>query len=257
MLRWNDSRATAWLALAALTLVAIAPAAAADEPARKVRVKKIVKDCEGEDCEGERSVRVIFVGDDGEARAIEGDHVWVGEGGHRMILAHGGSGAFLGVATTDLTPELRRHFGVPEDAGVLVSKVVEDSAAAAAGVLVGDILTLVDGETVASQGQLLRAIRSREPGVAVVLELWRDGSVRSVTATLGEQRAGDRHARHLVVHCEDGAGDCGMALSADFDCGGAEECDVEVECRDGDCTCTVNGAATDCDELPGFESPGG
>ena len=31
-----------------------------------------------------------------------------------------GARPFLGVRTVDLTPELRLHFGVPEDAGVLI-----------------------------------------------------------------------------------------------------------------------------------------
>ena len=30
---------------------------------------------------------------------------------------------FLGVGLTELTPELRTHFGVPEESGVMVSKV--------------------------------------------------------------------------------------------------------------------------------------
>src|SRR5436305_13618930 len=39
------------------------------------------------------------------------------------------SGGYLGVGLLNLTPELRTHFGVPEDAGVLLSKVAPGSPA--------------------------------------------------------------------------------------------------------------------------------
>ena len=52
----------------------------------------------------------------------------VAEGGRGLHAAHGG-GAFLGVQLSDLTAELRTHFGVPDDAGVLVGKVVDGSPA--------------------------------------------------------------------------------------------------------------------------------
>ncbi len=203
----------------------------------RVIVKKHV-DCEGEaDCEGER--RMIFIGDDGEHHEIDGDHVWVGHGGH-----HGPSGGFLGIQMTDLTSELRAHFGVPEDAGVMVSKVVEDSPASRAGLAVGDVVSAVDGEAVASGGALARAIRGHGDGDAVTLEIWRDGQVQTLTATL-EEREGMRHARAMRVHRHGGH------AGHDLDCGGEGECEVHVECRDGDCECTVNGEAADCDQIHG------
>ena len=40
---------------------------------------------------------------------------------------------YIGVQLITLTPELRRHFGVPDDRGVMVSKVIEDTPAALGG----------------------------------------------------------------------------------------------------------------------------
>lgn len=112
------------------------------------------------------------------------------DGPNAAVLAHGphALGAFLGVHLIELTPELRRHFGVGDDAGVLVGRVVDDSPAAAAGVAVGDILTAVAGEPVSSPHVLAREIRRREAGEVVDLELWRDGSRQVVQATLAEGR---------------------------------------------------------------------
>ncbi len=91
---------------------------------------------------------------------------------------------FLGVEASDLTPELRAHFGVPEDAGVMLSKIVDDSAAAGAGLAVGDVVTRVGGEEIASVSRLGRAVRSREGGETVEIEYWRDGEPGTAVATL-------------------------------------------------------------------------
>ena len=97
------------------------------------------------------------------------------------------TGGFLGILMLELTPELRLHFGVSEDAGVMISSVGEDSPAAEAGLQVGDIITSVDGEPVADSRGVVRAISSHEGGEAATLELFRDGSYTTVTATLGER----------------------------------------------------------------------
>ncbi len=92
--------------------------------------------------------------------------------------------AFLGVEASNMTPELRAHFGAPEDAGVMLSKIVDDSAAQAAGLAVGDVVTRVDAGEIASVSGLGRAVRGKEGGDAVEIEYWRDGEMERVTATL-------------------------------------------------------------------------
>ena len=109
----------------------------------------------------------------------------IGGGSNVHFLGYSNQ-AFLGVELTNLTPELRSHFGVPGDAGVMVSRVVKESAAEAAGLAVGDIITHVNGEEVASSGALGRAIRSQEGGTEVDLQFWRQGALRQATATLAE-----------------------------------------------------------------------
>lgn len=87
-----------------------------------------------------------------------------------------------------LTPELRAHFGVSEEKGILVARVVPDSPAAAAGIKVGDILTAIDGERIDSARKLSRRIRRKEEGDSVRLELWRDGKAMTVFATIAERK---------------------------------------------------------------------
>src|SRR5688500_11528121 len=53
-------------------------------------------------------------------------------GPHGELL--GGPRGFLGVGTLPLTKELRAHFGVPEESGVLVASVEAGSPAEKAGI---------------------------------------------------------------------------------------------------------------------------
>lgn len=87
----------------------------------------------------------------------------------------GSGGGYLGVELTELGSELRRHFGAPEDRGVMVAKVTADSPAARAGLKVGDVIAAVDGEPVKSSWGLGGKVRRAEEGQAVTLEVYRDG----------------------------------------------------------------------------------
>jgi S1-C subfamily serine protease len=62
--------------------------------------------------------------------------------------------------------------------------VQPDSPADEAGILVGDIVLAVDGEPVNGQAGLVAAIRDRNPGDTISIDLVRDGERLSVTATL-------------------------------------------------------------------------
>lgn len=93
-----------------------------------------------------------------------------------------GPRAVIGVQLVDVTPELRQHYGAGSEAGVLVSRVFEDSPAQQAGIEVGDLITAVDGKPVSSASQLGRAIRQLEQGDTIVIELWRDGRLQQLTS---------------------------------------------------------------------------
>ncbi len=112
---------------------------------------------------------------------LEGD----GPGAFALLEAERG---YLGVALVEMTPELRRHFGAPEEAGVLVSRVEAESPAARAGVQVGDVLSAIDGESVRTPSQVARRIGDCREGEVALLELWRGGKMRQASATLEKRR---------------------------------------------------------------------
>lgn len=92
----------------------------------------------------------------------------------------------LGVTIQGLDKELAQSFGLDEPRGALVASVEPDSAAEKAGLKPGDVVLGVDGTKVADSGDLPRLIGDKRPGTAVKLEIWRDGKVRNLSATLGE-----------------------------------------------------------------------
>lgn len=71
--------------------------------------------------------------------------------------------------------------------GALIGTVEPDSPAAAAGMVDGDIVIAVDGNTVDGAAGLVAAIRDREPGEEVGITVIRDGETLTLTATLVER----------------------------------------------------------------------
>ena len=98
-----------------------------------------------------------------------------------------GKSAFIGVSVIDLTPELREFFGASKDSGVLVSSVADHGPAAKADVRVGDVITAVDGKTVAGLRDLRKAIRSNHAGDSIRIELLR-GKNRQTVMAVAEER---------------------------------------------------------------------
>lgn len=97
---------------------------------------------------------------------------------------------YLGVRTTPLTPEVAEQFDLEVDSGELVRGVEPGSGAEAAGVRRGDVITALEGEQVASYGDLIGALRDRQPGDTVGLTVLRDGEEQTIDVTLGERPEG-------------------------------------------------------------------
>jgi S1-C subfamily serine protease len=110
--------------------------------------------------------------------------------------------AFLGVAARPIEPELARAFNLPVTRGLIVESVTDGSGAARAGLEAGDQDVVVEGQSyklggdviVAAAGQPVQSIAdlrdvvtARKPGEKIELEVYRDGSKKTLTVTLGSQ----------------------------------------------------------------------
>lgn len=158
------------------------------EPQR-VTKRKVVSVGAPEESAGEAHRRVVRVfSTSGESDSEdEAGVVFIGADGPRSYSYSYGfprKRGFLGVQLVDLTPALREHFGAPEDAGVMVSSIATDSPAARAGLEVGDVVSAIDGEQVATAFEVARRISVFEDGSTVALEIWRDGRVETLSATI-------------------------------------------------------------------------
>lgn len=105
------------------------------------------------------------------------------------------SGVRLGVTVDELTPQLATYFGVKD--GVLVASVETDSPAARAGLKAGDVITAVNGQNVASRGDLVRSIQNARAEADLTIDIMREKKETSVTAKLENTRAMRRPLRPI------------------------------------------------------------
>ncbi|HEV8116754.1 MAG TPA: trypsin-like peptidase domain-containing protein, partial [Acidimicrobiales bacterium] len=97
------------------------------------------------------------------------------------------SGAFLGVGTVTVTPDIADRLRLGVDQGAAVQTVEPGSAADRAGVLANDVLVALGGEPVSSVADVSRIIRSKKPGDKVKIDLVRDSKRQTVEAELGQR----------------------------------------------------------------------
>ena len=118
------------------------------------------------------------------------------KGGDGTWVFNTGSYRRIGIATQTLTKQLADYFGVSE--GILVTSVTDNSPAAKAGLKAGDVITAVDGEKVASPGDISRTIGKKQDG-PVTLTVVRDRNTRSVIVTPEKPPAGSGDIRTIVT----------------------------------------------------------
>jgi S1-C subfamily serine protease len=110
--------------------------------------------------------------------------------------------AYLGISGSTVTEQLARVLKLPVDAGVLVERVGDGTAAARAGleggtssVVVagesympgGDVIVAVAGRRVSSLEELREALGDHKPGDKVKLVIYRGNERRTLDVTLGRQ----------------------------------------------------------------------
>lgn len=91
---------------------------------------------------------------------------------------------FLGIRYRLISRDLAILNEVPQ--GAYIQEVVEDSPADKAGILAGDIMTKIDGQTISDENKVAEVIRSKKVGDSISLEVWSDGKTKTVNATLAK-----------------------------------------------------------------------
>ena len=93
--------------------------------------------------------------------------------------------ARLGVTVQELNQTLASSFGLTKPDGALVAQVAPRSAAAAAGLKSGDVITHVNDQAIGRSGELSTLIGMSAPGEKVKLKVWRDREWHDIEAKLG------------------------------------------------------------------------
>src|SRR5712691_4547929 len=98
--------------------------------------------------------------------------------------------ATLGVSVISVNANLAAQDNLSVDHGALIASVVQNSAAAQAGLRTGDVIIQVGSQAVNDASSLGDALASKNPGDTVSVTIMRGSQQLTVNATLGELQAG-------------------------------------------------------------------
>lgn len=102
-----------------------------------------------------------------------------------QLIAHGEvRRGFLGIGIDEVSADLAEAFGMDSRKGVLVTSVMEDLPAAAAGLKPYDVIREVDGKSTDTPAMLRNHIAHTPPGTEVRLTVLRDGKKRTIDVEL-------------------------------------------------------------------------
>lgn len=94
--------------------------------------------------------------------------------------------AWLGVAIQALSDDMADSLGIGERDGAIVSEVMADSPAAAAGLMQGDVILSVNDVVVKELRDLTRTIARLDVGAVAHLKVWRGGETIAIEAMVGK-----------------------------------------------------------------------
>jgi serine protease Do len=95
----------------------------------------------------------------------------------------------IGVGIDQVSKEVAESIGLGKPEGALVRSVEPDSPAAKAGIEPGDIIVRFDGKAIEKSVDLPRLVGNTKPGARSTVTVFRRGSTKDLTLTVGEVEA--------------------------------------------------------------------
>ena len=92
----------------------------------------------------------------------------------------------IGVMIQEVTKELAESFGLSDGNGALVVTVEKGGPADRAGIKARDIILQFDEKRITTSADLPRTVGNTKPGSKVSIQIWRDGSLKTVKVEVGE-----------------------------------------------------------------------
>ncbi|MFQ5715202.1 MAG: DegQ family serine endoprotease [Candidatus Scalinduaceae bacterium] len=93
---------------------------------------------------------------------------------------------YLGIMIQDLTPELKKSFGLKDQKGILISQVTEGSPAEKAGLKQGDVIIEFDGKPTEKIVPFRNHISLISPGTKKEITVLREGKRKNLTIAIGK-----------------------------------------------------------------------
>jgi serine protease Do len=96
---------------------------------------------------------------------------------------------YLGVQVKDITePDIATRLGLQQgEHGVLITRVFEDTPGAKAGLKDGDVITALDGKSIANGRELQMFVARQSVGKTIAVQALRDGQAKTFQVTIEEQ----------------------------------------------------------------------
>lgn len=91
---------------------------------------------------------------------------------------------WLGVQIQPVSKEIADSLGLSEDKGAIVADPQADGPAAKAGIVAGDVITAVNGETVNDPRDLARKVAKVAPGQNADVTVWRKGEAKTINVAI-------------------------------------------------------------------------
>jgi serine protease Do len=121
--------------------------------------------------------------------------------GHGPANGHASSQGYLGIMVRDVTDAEVSTLHLKSPHGAEVTKVDHDGPAGKAGLRAHDVILSVNGTSVDDEDSLHRLLHDLQPGRAVTLNVCRDGSEQTVSATMANRTELEKQSweQHWVV----------------------------------------------------------
>lgn len=101
----------------------------------------------------------------------------------------------IGVQITDVSEDVAKALGLPDNKGALVSNIEENGPAAKAGIRNGDVILRFGDKEIKQMSDLPRIVGAAKPGSKVDVEVWRKGKSITLKTEVGELTTGTSVAK--------------------------------------------------------------
>jgi C-terminal processing protease CtpA/Prc len=104
------------------------------------------------------------------------------------VVIEGDGGGWLGIGITELDEKTREKLDLDSEIeGILITEVYDDSPAEKAGLKEHDVVISIGGEKGKDLSHFVKLVKEKDPGTEVDVQIYRDGKMKTVKATLAER----------------------------------------------------------------------